>query len=118
MSTTAVNVVTVVGPFPPFKGGISQHTARLAEGFERQQAEVRRYSWKSQYPHRLYNRAQRDNDTGATPDVTWSLSWWNPISWLRCGLSSRSSDVLITSYVSPFHASSGVLVLPMITQPD
>lgn len=100
----SIGSVAVIGPFPPFKGGISQHTARLAEGFEAIGGEVKRLSWSAQYPKRLYKRDQRDSEAKPTEGVLWCLRWWDPTSWVRAGLAVRKLDVLVTSYVSPVHA--------------
>ena len=97
--------VTVVGPFPPLKGGISQHTAHLADSLEREGMKVTRISWAHQYPKALYGRDQVDNHAIPSPDVDWLLSWRNPLSWLTAARRARKTgDVVVLPWVSPVHA--------------
>ena len=95
--------IAVVGPFPPFKGGIAQHTSRLAEGLD-PYAAVRRVSWIDQYPRALYGRPQQDAEAVATADVAHILRWWDPTSWARAGKQISSADLAVLPWVSPVHA--------------
>jgi glycosyltransferase involved in cell wall biosynthesis len=103
--------VAVVGPFPPIKGGISQHTAAVADALEQQGADVRRISWARQYPRRLYGRDQIDPDARPTPGAEWLLTWYNPLGWIRAGLAARSREVVILPWVSPFLALAQLVIL-------
>lgn len=97
--------ICVVGPVPPIKGGISQHTARLSEGFGRVDgvsAEV--LSWAAQYPARLYGRDQIDRAVSPQPGARFELRWWNPFTWLRAAARARTADLLLMPWVVPVHA--------------
>ena len=99
----AIPTVVVVGPFPPYKGGIAQHTAQLANGLSGR-THVRRLGWIDQYPALLYGRPQVDSSAGATASVENLLRWWNPFTWIRAGRELRSVDLAILPWVSPVHA--------------
>ncbi len=95
--------VAVVGPFPPLKGGISQHTAQIANGIESHGITVDRISWSSQYPKFLYKRDQVDVRSPQTAGVRSVLQWWNPLSWVRVGAQLRNADLVVLPWVSPVH---------------
>jgi glycosyltransferase involved in cell wall biosynthesis len=103
--------LVVIGPFPPLKGGISQHTARLAEALLRSESDVELYSWASQYPNRLFGREQRDPAAATTPGVDWRLRWWNPLSWLQVALRVRRADAILLPWVTPVHSLPQLLWL-------
>lgn len=94
----------VIGPFPPLRGGISQHTARLSDALEDAGVAVTRISWSSQYPKRLYGRQQRDVGAPTPAGILWMLKWWDPVSWLRAGLRIRQADFVVVPWVTPVHA--------------
>lgn len=96
--------VVVLGPVPPFRGGIAQHTARIAEAIADRGDEVRVESWRSQYPRVLYRRAHTDPGAPALPGARFRLSWFDPVSWARAARRARGCDVLVIVWVTPFHA--------------
>ncbi len=93
----------IVGPLPPLKGGISQHTARVADAMKTFGYDVGRFSWRHQYPKVLYRRSAIDPDAVGNPGTRWDLSWFNPVSWVRTGRMAKEHDIVFTPWVSPFH---------------
>ena len=77
--------VAVVGPVPPYRGGIAQHTAHLAEALA-ERAEVLLLSFARQYPAWLYPGSS-DRDPAAQaplrPAPEFLLDPLNPLSWRR-----------------------------------
>jgi glycosyltransferase involved in cell wall biosynthesis len=75
--------IAVVGPAYPFRGGIAHYTTLLAAHLQ-QEHEVRLYSFKQQYPSRLFpGRSQIDPSGKPLADVEtrrWLTPWW-PWSW-------------------------------------
>lgn len=100
MAETAPSIA-LVGPYPPIRGGISQHAARLAAAFTQAGSDVTVVSWRSQYPGFLYPGDQ----TPVDPDLlTHSLRWWSVPSWWRARDSIENADVVVFPWVSPVHA--------------
>ncbi len=95
---------SVIGPFPPLKGGIAQHTAQVADGFDQVGFEVSRLGWVDQYPKLAYGRDQIDTSAQSTPGVEPLLRWWSPASWIRSGRTAALGDLAHWSYVTPVHA--------------
>jgi glycosyltransferase involved in cell wall biosynthesis len=61
-------------------------------------------SWRAQYPWFLYRGEQRDEGVPPYPGARFVLRWWNVVSWWRARRMSRSSDLLVFPYVTPFLA--------------
>ena len=95
----------VVGPIPPFKGGVAQHTHRLAEALLDFGADVTVETWAAQYPSFLYpgeQYAPRSPGMDAPPyQVVRSLRWFDPIGWIRCGRRIRSASTVVLTLVVP-----------------
>ena len=98
--------VHFVGPFPPIKGGVSQHGERLVQAMRDRGLEVDVTSWRNQYPRLLYPgrevRISRDLRTH-------TLAWWSPWSWVKTQRRVRDSQLVLIPYVSP------VQVVPLKT---
>lgn len=90
-----------VGPVPPYKGGIAQHSSAVVRTLRKQGHDVDAISWATQYPARLYPGEQRDRHAASFPGASFSLRWWDPLSWIRAGRSMRRHDLLIFSWVTP-----------------
>lgn len=102
--------VTFIGPVPPLCSGPAQHGAFLADVLgERAHITVR--SWQHQYPKLLFRHAQRDGTAAAYPGAVFSLRWWDPISWWRAGRSAQTSDVLVLTWITPFHALPSMVMM-------
>lgn len=95
--------ITVVGPVPPFCSGPAQHAGLLAEALVAR-CDVTVLSWQHQYPKLLFRHAQRDPSARPHPGARFQLRWWDPISWWRAGRVARKGDVVVITWVTPFHA--------------
>lgn len=93
--------IALVGPYPPIRGGISQHAARLAAAFIQGGSAVTVVSWRSQYPGFLYPGDQAPVGPGLP---THSLRWWSFPSWWRARDRIETADVVVFPWVSPVHA--------------
>ena len=95
--------ISLVGPFPPLRGGVAQHTARLAAALDDLGHDVSVVSWRSQYPPLLYKGARIDTSAADDTRVRFLLRWWNPLSWHRAGRDLRSADLVVVQWITPFH---------------
>ena len=77
--------IALIGPVPPFRSGIAQHTASLAEALD-ERAEVLLLSFTRQYPAWLYP-GESDRDPEAAPHERpapeFLLDPLDPLSWSR-----------------------------------
>ncbi len=100
--------IAIVGPTHPFSGGIATHTTSLAHRLQDAGHRVRLLSWKAQYPTFLRSgttRVPEDEPEVAPFDgATARLTWYNPLTWIRAGLSMRRADVVLVTAVTPYHA--------------
>jgi glycosyltransferase involved in cell wall biosynthesis len=96
--------IAFVGPVPPFRGGISQHSALLVGALRRAGHDVKVYSWAAQFPRRLYPGNPYAPGGQRFPDAQFALRWWDPLSWARVGRSARRADALVFQWVTPFQA--------------
>lgn len=94
--------ILIVGPFPPYRGGIAQHTSQTARALEALGHDVERVSWRSMYPSRLYKGGEQ-RDPGERTDIE-CLQWWNPLTWLQVGRRARQADLVLMPWVVPVHA--------------
>ena len=107
--------VVIFGPTHPYKGGIAQHTTRLALELQRAGSQVTVESWKAQYPTAFYPGEQRvpsDSPEIGVPDhVVERLAWYSPLSWWLAGLRHRQTNVVVLNIPTPFHAIPYWIVL-------
>jgi glycosyltransferase involved in cell wall biosynthesis len=96
--------ISFIGPVPPFRGGISQHSALLVAALREVGHEVVVYSWAAQYPGRLYPGDPYAPGAQPFPGTRFALRWWDPTSWVRVGRAVRGSDALVFPWVTPFQA--------------
>jgi glycosyltransferase involved in cell wall biosynthesis len=96
--------ITFVGPLPPYRGGISQHAANLVAALAAQGHTVSPWSWKAQYPRRLYRGEQLDAGVACFPGARFELHWASPVSWWRAGRAARRDELLVFPWVTPVQA--------------
>jgi len=96
--------ILTVGPVPPFRGGISQHTARLADALAEKGHTVDVLSWRDQYPRLLFPGTQPSTLELATAPHAHTLRWWAPWTWVAGSRRSNNYDLIVISWVHPFHA--------------
>lgn len=105
--------VVVVGPVFPFKGGIAQHTAAMANALAEAGHDVIIENWKRQYPRRLYpGQLTIDQpEVEIHVPVRRRLSWNRPDSWFRVGRASQRADAVIIAHVNPWQAIAYIAAL-------
>lgn len=100
--------IAIVGPTHPYSGGIATHTTSLARRLQEAGHRVRLLSWKAQYPSFLRSGTTRvpEDEPEVAPfaGATARLAWYDPISWIRAGLSMRRADIVVVTGVTPYHA--------------
>ena len=106
--------IALVGPTHPFKGGIAQHTTRLAHELVARGHQVQLVSWSAQYPALLYpGQRQVDEPEGPVfPGTSYPLSWKNPGSWWRTARRLRNScDLVVLVVVTPLQAPAWLTMI-------
>jgi glycosyltransferase involved in cell wall biosynthesis len=93
--------IVFVGPVPPLRGGIAQHSAQLVTALRARGHHVDVWSWASQYPAVLYPGRQLDPNALPFPGTRFRMRWWDPTSWVRAGRSIRGADLLLVTWVVP-----------------
>ncbi|NNJ46227.1 MAG: glycosyltransferase family 4 protein, partial [Acidimicrobiia bacterium] len=106
-----------VGPVPPIRGGISQHSARVLEAIQQLGHGIAIHSWQSQYPGLLYRRPERDALAAAFPNVSWSLRWWNPMTWRTVGKDLQRVDRIIIPWTVPVHGPHYLSIMRIANVP-
>ena len=99
--------LAIVGPTHPYKGGVAQHTTRLAHQLAAAGNEVELVSWSAQYPKLLYPGQQKVAipEQPVFPRTSYSLSWRWPFGWWRTGRRlSREADAVVLVLVTPVQA--------------
>jgi D-inositol-3-phosphate glycosyltransferase len=100
--------IALLGPAPPFHGGIVTYLAMLARVMQERSHQVFWSSFKKQYPGFLFPGT---NQTGDTADWmqrpnTPRFVPWSPLSWQRTAadLIAQKPDAVIIKYWLPFFA--------------
>jgi len=97
--------IFLIGPAPPWRGGISHHSSRLAEELSLHH-EVELITFSRQYPSFLFpgRNQKEEHRTGLSVPVTASIDSMNPLSWIRVGmeLRKRAPALAIFAHSLPF----------------
>jgi glycosyltransferase involved in cell wall biosynthesis len=95
--------IAIVGPTHPIKGGVSQHTTVLAYRLVAAGHDVQIVSWRRQYPRRLYPGQQHVDEPEFAPfhPTAHTLSWNNPLSWVRGARGIRDVDLVVFAHITP-----------------
>ncbi len=92
--------VLLVSPFPPDQGGIAQSSAALlgalGEG-------AHGLGWKRHYPRFLHMGTQ-PRKRRSKRNISFSLTWYNPFSWIAAGIRARNVSIVAFAWVTPFDA--------------
>lgn len=102
--------IALVGPTHPYKGGIAQHTTELAHRVAAHGVDTQVWSWRRQYPARLYPGEQRVPGSVAEsppyPRATEPLAWDRPLGWLTAGRRARRErlDGVVLTWTTPVQA--------------
>src|SRR5687768_3841130 len=90
-----VRRVVVIGPLPPWRGGIAQYNSQLVTALRRRVSQVDAYSFKRQYPKWLYpGRSDRVQDQGDDHELEaqFTIDSLDPRTWRRTGTLIVGSD--------------------------
>ena len=94
--------IALIGPFPPYRGGISMFNHSLSKEFEKNHT-VFRISFSMMYPKILFPGKSQFSDfnASATDKIINSL---NPFSWIKTvkRLNTLMPDIIIFQYWHPF----------------
>lgn len=93
--------IVFIGPVPPLRGGIAQHSAQLVAALRARGHRVEALSWAAQYPAVLYPGRQLDLDAVPFEGTRFEMRWWDPTTWLRAGRAVRGADLLLVTWVVP-----------------
>lgn len=109
--------VTLIGSTPPARG-VSPYVMALARALhDRDDVELDVLSFRSLYPAFLYPGGHPNTTTDPRVDggelrVARTLTWWNPLGWVRAGLTLRG-DVIHAQWWSYVLAPAYVTVLTL-----
>jgi glycosyltransferase involved in cell wall biosynthesis len=96
--------IAVVGPTHPHTGGIVHHTTELSHQIAAAGNDVDLISWSAQYPGFLHPGTLRvpggEPEVRVYPRTTYTLAWWNPITWWRTGVRLRLYDAVVFVHAS------------------
>ncbi|MFH0766020.1 MAG: glycosyltransferase [Calditrichota bacterium] len=97
--------LALIGPRPPYRGGISHFNARLTQELEKNH-EVLRVNFSRLYPDFLFpGKTQYDSDSNtADSESSRIIDSLNPQSWRRAGrlITANSPDAVIFHWWHPF----------------
>ena len=96
--------IVLVGPFPPYRGGISMFNHSLAKELEKKH-DVHRISFSLQYPKILFpGKTQYFNFEGDSAKEL--INSINPISWIKTAnyIKKLSPDLIVFQYWMPYFA--------------
>ena len=105
--------IALIGPVYPYRGGIAQYTARLAQVLSARH-DVEIFSFKRQYPSWLYPGRSDKDPSRKAPDIkaTYSIDSLNPLTWLRTAGKIRNChpNMLIIEWWVTFWAPAFSLI--------
>ncbi len=100
--------IALLGPAPPFHGGIVTYLAMLARSLEARGHDVFWSSFARQYPKFLFPGTEQTGDTAPWLDRpnTRRFVPWSPWSWRRTAADIRdfAPDLLVSKYWIPYFA--------------
>ena len=98
--------IVLIGPFPPYRGGISMFNHSLAKELEKNN-QVYRISFSLQYPNLLFPGKSQFFDFNGDPSKK-LINSINPFSWSSTAsyINNINPDLVIFQYWMPFFAPS------------
>jgi glycosyltransferase involved in cell wall biosynthesis len=109
--------IALVGPAPPLRGGIAQHTAGMAEALSREGHAVSVFGYARQYPNVLFpGGSQRDGSAALGEEILDVLS---PSTWRRTAarISDFAADRIVAQWWHPVAAPALHAVLSRVRGP-
>lgn len=108
MPWAAVTII-LIGPAPPWRGGIAHHTSLLALELSKRHT-VELLTFTRQYPSLLFpGKSQKESGKPvAGIAATQQIDTINPVTWIRTGLGIRrqAPALVVFPYALPFFAPS------------
>lgn len=102
--------IGLLGPAPPFRGGISQFALMLAEEYMREGHETRMFTFQRQYPKLIFPGGEQTTEFSRMPDIPIEKVFtpYQPRTWKTAvdKINEFSPDVLVLSYFLPWFAPS------------
>lgn len=106
--------ILLIGPAPPFRGGISHHNTELYRHLKAV-ADVTLISYRRQYPMFLYpGESDRDPDQEPLSDERYELDSMNPWTWFKAGLEARRYGALVLPWWTQFFGPHYILLALMM----
>lgn len=101
--------ITLLGPFWPFRGGISHFLVAMARGLTARGHVVRTATFRRQYPEVLFPGKTQLDGGPAPPDIPAAprlLDTLNPLTWVRTArcLGTDGTEVVVFKYWMSFFA--------------
>lgn len=107
--------IAILGPAPPWRGGISLFALHLARAYRECGHEVRFFTFKSQYPALLFPGKEQLDPTLESRDIVTdrSLTPWLPWTWESTvsKLNLYRPDLVLVSWFLPFFAPAYAYIL-------
>lgn len=102
--------IALLGPAPPFRGGITQFALMLAREYRSQGHEVAMFTFTSQYPKLLFPGGEQTTEFADLPEVEVERIFtpYLPWTWNKAAkkIADWKPDVVIVSYFLPWFAPS------------
>lgn len=96
--------IAFLGPVPPLRGGIAQHSAQLVTALRTLGHHVDVHSWRAQYPKALYPGDERDPEAVPFGEAHFDLAWYAPWTWWKVGRAAAHGQLLAFPWVTPVQA--------------
>lgn len=99
--------IIVVGPTPPFRGGISHHNTNLLSALSSNECDVLSISFSRLYPKLLYpGENDKDNSQKSLENSEPIIDTLNPISWIKCyqRINQFKPDIVIFHWWTTYFA--------------
>ena len=93
--------IGIASTFPPYRGGIAQFNAAMADALKAAGHEVSMATWSRQYPNWLFPGTSQwePNKSLSDVDIPASLDSLSPLSWVRTGRTlAAASDVVVLPF--------------------
>jgi len=105
--------IVLIGPHPPFRGGIAHFTERLARGLRQEGQSVLAISFSRLYPRILFpGRSQVEDERTEELQPECIIDSLNPVSWSRTSrhILESNGKIAVFMYWMPFFAPAYVRI--------